>query len=121
MHTWNWHDICRSKHEGGVGIRRIKDINDASDIRLVWRLYTSSSLRSTWMKANYLKAAHFTEAKSSVLDFGTWKWICSFEVEAMSHNVSKLGNGNDTSLLYDKWLTGSADALMQILSENQTP
>jgi len=23
MHGWNWHDICRTKEEGEVGIRRI--------------------------------------------------------------------------------------------------
>ena len=46
MHAWNWQDICRPKAEGGMGIRRINDINNASGIRLVWRLSAVDSLWS---------------------------------------------------------------------------
>ena len=60
------------------------------------------SLRATWMKANYLREAHLTQAKASVLDSGTWKWICKFNGVATSHIVCRLGNGEDTSILFDK-------------------
>ena len=93
MHAWNWHDICRPKSEGGVGIRNIKDINDTSGIRLVWRLYTSNALWSRWMRENYLKGIHLSQATVSVLISGTWKWVCIFKNQALSHVVSKVGNG----------------------------
>jgi len=37
MHGWKWADLYRQ-----MGIRRPTDINQASGVRLVWRLGTSS-------------------------------------------------------------------------------
>jgi len=44
MPAWSWAGICKTKKEGGLGIRRISDINAASGIKLYWRLCTSQSL-----------------------------------------------------------------------------
>ena len=93
MHVWNWSTICRPKDEGGFGIRRVKDINAASGIRLVWRLCTSNSL---WA-AHYLKGFHLYQASSTILDSGAWKWICSIKNQAMSHMSRKLGNEGESS------------------------
>ena len=47
MHAWGWQDVCRPKLEGGVGIRRLIDVNNASGVRLVWRICTSNLLWGT--------------------------------------------------------------------------
>ena len=44
MHSWKWDSIYRPKPEGGLGIRRVSHINNASGIRLAWRMCTSSAL-----------------------------------------------------------------------------
>jgi len=85
MHVWNWQDICKPKSEGGVELRRIKDMNQASCIRLVWRLCTQHTLWSQWMKAQYMKEIHISNVTTSLLDPGTWKWICSLKSQALSN------------------------------------
>ena len=64
MHGWKWEAICRPKEEGGVGIRKLCDINQASRVRLIWRLLTSSSLWSHWMCAHYLNGHQLAQASS---------------------------------------------------------
>jgi len=65
MHGWNWKDIYRPKAEG-VGIRRLIDINQASCIRLVWRLFTSNSIWSQWMCVHYLNGMHISRVSASI-------------------------------------------------------
>ena len=56
MHAWNWLDICKTKHEGGLGIRRVADINEATGIRIVLEAkYISNNLWANWMLNRYLQ------------------------------------------------------------------
>ena len=106
MHVWNCKKICRPKKEGGVGIRRLHDLNNASGIRLVWKLCNSKSLWCQWMCAHYLQGAHISQVSASSLDSGTWKWLCSVMNLALEHMKRVGGTGNYVSLLHDKWLNG---------------
>jgi len=49
MHAWNWSEICRTKKEGVLGLRKITDVSEAAGIQLFWRLCTSNSLWALWM------------------------------------------------------------------------
>ena len=118
IHGWNWHDICRPKTEEGMGLRRIRDINEASGIKLVWRLCTSDSLWANWTKTRYLGKTHLFNDTSSLVDSGTWEWLCSMKSLAFPHTVMKLGNGKPASLLLDRWIKGSTDTLIHSLPEN---
>ena len=60
---------------------------------------------------NYLKGIHLSQATVSVLNSGTWKWVCIFKNQAVSHIVSKVGNGRNTSLIFDVWISGSNEPL----------
>jgi len=55
MYSWNWADICRTKVEGGFGIRRPHNLCPTVGLKMVWRLHTANSLWSNWMHARYLK------------------------------------------------------------------
>jgi len=70
MHCWNRKEICRPKSEGGVGTRRLVDLNQASGVRLVWRLCSSKSLWSNWMSGHYLQGAHISQVTVHSLDSG---------------------------------------------------
>ena len=85
MHTWAWADMCCPKEEGGMGIRKLKDVNLAAGIRLVWRLCTSDSLWAQWMKAHHLQYKHINKTSSNVLDSGSRKWICNLKSYAFTH------------------------------------
>ena len=64
VHAWSW-------LEGGAGIRRLSDICKAAELKLIWRCYTSDSLRASWMKYNYVKHHSIWDAPVSLMDSGT--------------------------------------------------
>jgi len=109
----------RTKIRGGVGIRKIRDINHASGIRLVWRLCTSNSMWAKWMIAHYMKGEHLHQSTASILDSGTWKWICALKSQALLEMTRVMGNGEKTSLLYDTWIPRSK--LISLLSDTLLP
>lgn len=39
-----WKDICKSKGEGGLGIRALKEVNLLYGLKLIWRMLTGESL-----------------------------------------------------------------------------
>ena len=114
MHGWKWESICRPKNEGGLGIRRVADINKASGIRLVWRLCTS--LWAKRMQENYMHHMYLSQVSATILNSGTWIWICSVKDQALSCMTKNIGNRQDSSLLYDSWLPEGriADLLLQV-------
>lgn len=42
-----WPDICRTKQEGGLGIRPLKEMNEVCILKLIWRILSANSL---WVK-----------------------------------------------------------------------
>ena len=62
IHAYSWTNICKPKVEGGVGIRRIQEINEAAGLKLIWKLCTSQSLWASWMNERYCKGTSFWEA-----------------------------------------------------------
>ena len=37
LHWVNWGDVCRPKHQGGLGIRPLRDMNEALKSKWLWR------------------------------------------------------------------------------------
>lgn len=75
MHTISWDTICRPKKEGGLGLRKIKDMSNAAGIKLFWRLCTTNSLWASWMKKRYLMEVSLWNATVKLTDSGTMKFI----------------------------------------------
>ncbi|XP_077215844.1 uncharacterized protein LOC143850484 [Tasmannia lanceolata] len=56
IHTVSWNDICLLKCEGGLGLRKIEQINTALQIKLLWNiLQDSKSLWRQWLNSKYLQ------------------------------------------------------------------
>ena len=102
------------QNEGGLGIRRLKDINTPSRIILVWRLCTSDSLRAKWIFEHYLGLSALFSP--TILQPGTWKWISCLKVQALSHMKRQLGNCSTTSLFFASRLKHNTDILIHHLS-----
>lgn len=55
-HLLNWRTLCRPKVEGGLGLRRMQDMNKAFTMKLAWGiLNNNSSLWVEFLKAKYAK------------------------------------------------------------------
>ena len=71
MHAISWNELCRHMLEGGVGIRKIQDVNVAAGLKLIRKLCTSKSLRALWMKEKYCKGSTIWNARVSPLGSST--------------------------------------------------
>ena len=75
MHAISWDTICRPKKEGGLGLRKIKDMSKAAGIKLCWRLGTITTLWSSWMKYSYFASTAIWNYSPKLLDSGIVKFI----------------------------------------------
>lgn len=54
----SWGDVCKTKEEGGIGIRRLEDVAKAINITPVWK-YLRDNLRIKCLKNKYCKNMKF--------------------------------------------------------------
>ncbi|XP_042475236.1 uncharacterized protein LOC122057231 [Macadamia integrifolia] len=52
--TVKWEEICRPKEEGGLGIRRLRDVNCAVLSKLVWQMKHEGSAFSSFLRARFV-------------------------------------------------------------------
>jgi len=102
----DWNTVCRSKEVGGLGLRRIKEFNNA--LLGKWGLRMLIERESLWFK---VLSARYGLEEGRVKGGGreaSWWWrdvhvLCS---EAwFRHNVSRvLGNGKNTWFWSEVWV-----------------
>ncbi|XP_077219707.1 uncharacterized protein LOC143853893 [Tasmannia lanceolata] len=64
FHSTGWNDFCKPKGEGGAGIRKIEDINNAFQLKILWNsMQDKNSLWLKWFKAKYVKRKNFWTMK----------------------------------------------------------
>lgn len=97
IHSCSWDLLCRPK-EGGIGLRRIKDISNAYGIKLLWRVCTSNSLWSEWMNKNYFSTSTLWDTTPKLRDSGTLKFIIDCRCFAAPYMRKSIGNGQNTRL-----------------------
>ncbi|XP_021996030.1 uncharacterized protein LOC110893223 [Helianthus annuus] len=100
----SWKSVCVPKNEGGLGIRRIGDVNKALMVSHVWSILTNrESLWVAWIHSYRLKGRNFWECKSVPNCCWSWRKLLQLRPLIRSFCWSKLGNGRDTSVWYDNW------------------
>ena len=68
-----WESVCLPKEEGGLGLRRVKDANDASVMKHIWNLfYRKDSLWVAWVQRLYLRQGSVWSAKFP--SNCSWSW-----------------------------------------------
>jgi len=55
IHACNWESIKKPKSEGGLGLRKLQDLNTAASLELFWRCATANGIWSTWMRETCIK------------------------------------------------------------------
>ena len=55
----SWEDICRTKREGGLGLRPLKEVNQVCCLKLVWRILSADSLWVNWIKIYLIRKGSF--------------------------------------------------------------
>lgn len=97
-----WHDICKPKQEGGLGIRRIADSSRVFALSLIWRLLTNSgSLWVAWTKQNLLRRRCFWDISDTGAGSWIWRKLLKLRQQAASYLRSAIGNGRNTLFWFD--------------------
>lgn len=68
-----WNTVCLPKQEGGLGLRRLKDLNDACFLKMAWSVVTGSSLWGSWCKARYCKVSFLWHPQNPRIGSTIWK------------------------------------------------
>ena len=98
----NWAIVCLPKIEGGLGIMKIADINNACFIKFGWQTTNENSLWALWFKECYFKKN--TIRSHANPQYGTCIWKKT-RLAFFTHHDGKwiFGNGQDINIWHDSW------------------
>lgn len=108
-------EICKPKKEGGLGLRSLREANDVSCLKLIWKIVSNgSSLWVKWIKAYLIKEDSFCSLRDTA-SLGSWMWKKLLKYRTIAKSLCKvdIGNGALTSFWFDNW--SSLGFLMNIL------
>ncbi|XP_022015023.1 uncharacterized protein LOC110914540 [Helianthus annuus] len=100
----SWNSVCVPKYEGGLGIRRIGDVNMALMTSHIWSILTKrSSLWVDWVHSCRLKGKSFWECR--VPSSCCWSWRKMLQIRPIIRKFfwTEIGNGVNTSAWFDSW------------------
>ncbi|CAA0840379.1 Unknown protein, partial [Striga hermonthica] len=105
-HWVSWDSICRPFAEGGLGIRRLRDIVTAFSYKLWWRFREGKSLWAQYLRGNYCprRANHPCWVTAVSHDSRQWRRLTRVGRRSQDHIFWALGEG-DVSF-WDEWWLG---------------
>ena len=102
-----WDQVCLPKTEGwgGLGIKRITELNKISLLKHIWKLCNDSdgSIWSTWIRSNLLRGRNFWTIKAP--ENCSWAWGKILKLKSLVWLKMKyiIGDAMTTSILFDNW------------------
>ncbi|KAF3795393.1 putative ribonuclease H protein [Nymphaea thermarum] len=102
-HLISWSALCKPKVEGGVGLRRMVDINRANFCFLGIKAITQDSLWAELVRAKYLTNKSIWKYRTRRSDSSLWKRVikCWQLIEAQVH--WRVNNGSRVKFWRDRW------------------
>ena len=119
MHLVQWKMVTKPKKGGGLGIKSMQQLNDASLMKLQWRLITDPN--AIW--AQILKAKNSREEGLLPLNrhrnpSNAWRGMTK-TTEMLHQGISMaIGDGRDTYFWLDNWV--EAKSLANFVSRELT-
>lgn len=99
-----WKTICLPKDEGGLGLRRVKEFNEACLMKQAWSAISKDSLWVNWFRARYFKGPSIWSSRNPNGGSCIWKSLISFSSLIQRNNRWVVGNGHSISLWFDNWI-----------------
>ena len=111
-----WIEVCKPKKDGGLGIRRLKEVNLVCCLKLVWRILSSNSLWVNWIKAYLIrKGSLWSVSETTQTGSLVWKKILKCKDIAKQLYQVEVKNGKKASFWYESW--SSLGQLREVLSD----
>ena len=99
-----WESVCLPKEEGGLGLRRVKDLNDSNVMKHIWNLfYKKDSLWVAWVWRFYMRQGSLWNAKVPTNCSWSWRKILQLRERIRPLIKHKVGDGAATFLWHDSW------------------
>ncbi|KAL5566025.1 hypothetical protein UlMin_029189 [Ulmus minor] len=100
-----WAEICQPKQWGGLGFRRMKDLNLSLLAKWGWKFVQGqSSLCCSILNARYLLHTKFLQASQSRGDSPFWKAVMATKEIIKSGSCYLVGNGESIDIWEDPWV-----------------
>lgn len=112
----SWVDVCKTKQEGGLGLRPLKEVNTVCGLKLVWRILSANSLWVSWIKVYLIRKGSIWMVKENTQK-GSWMWRKILKCRDIAKLFYKVDvrNGGKTSFWFESW--SSLGILKDILRE----
>ncbi|XP_026435983.1 uncharacterized protein LOC113333792 [Papaver somniferum] len=95
-------NLCCSRREGGLGLRRLIDVNKAMLMKLWISIRDSDKTWARFLRAKYFKLnGVLIDYKLGSTVFPGIRWFYDF---VRKHTRTIIGDGANTSLFFDNWL-----------------
>jgi len=98
--TVSWKKVCRLVSEGGLGIRSISCINQASNLKLCWEMLTSDN---SWAKVLHSRVIKKDKVINYHIFSSIWSSIKSEYKNLLENTKWLLGDGESISFWKDQW------------------
>ncbi|XP_075093700.1 uncharacterized protein LOC107827023 [Nicotiana tabacum] len=101
-HWSAWENLCYSKEEGGIGIKRMEAISDSFAYQRWWKFRTEDSLWASLLRAKYCSRVHPVAKASSSKQSHSWGKLMQIKRKAEQNLTWKIQMGNN-NLRWDNW------------------
>lgn len=101
-HWSAWSKLCFPYEGGGASFRKLEDVCKAFTAKQWWRLRTTNSLWSQFVKAKYCKIYHPLISQWTAGKSNNWQAMCKLKYEVEQNILWRVGRGN-SSFWYDNW------------------
>ncbi|XP_042499710.1 uncharacterized protein LOC122077876 [Macadamia integrifolia] len=102
----NWDQCCKPKEEGGLGLRRLRDMNKAMLCKTAWRIKHENSLTSRFLRARFLNKQGLPKEGYSASSI--WPGIRKIWNFISSKERWVVGDGCNIKFWKDNWVGGFA-------------
>ncbi|CAA7013480.1 unnamed protein product [Microthlaspi erraticum] len=100
----SWASVCSPKSAGGLGLRRLEDMNQVFGLKLIWMLFASNgSLWVAWAHKYVLRGKLFWSPSLRVNGSWIWRSLLKLREVARPHLFCKVNSGNLALFWYDNW------------------
>jgi len=118
-HNIAWHKVTLPYDEGGLGIKKLEEINTACTMLRGWKCITSNSLWATYMKGKYIKQSSlWCTTRHKVSGSSAWKSIKKVQGKLENLTGWRIADGTKINIKQENWFPMSTTICKDLPSSN---
>lgn len=97
-----WEEVCKPKHEGGLGIRSLMHWNMAAVGKHIWAIaQKKDNLWVRWVHTIYIKNRNWVEYSPTQICSWVWKGFCRIKDQLVSAGVDIMSSNYSIKKVYE--------------------